>query len=134
LVPVDLAEAVSMKTYRVYVHPDKLVPVVIKDGFCWPAFIFGPLWFLANGMFLNFVLVALFAAAGHLFFAAKVSGALLPGALSALYIVVWILVGAFANWLLAAELLGEGYEMRGTVEATSLKKAAELADKKSDGE
>lgn len=123
-----------MKTYRVYVHPDKTVPIVVKDGFCWPAFLIGPLWFLVNGMWLNFLLVSLFVGAAHLFLASQASGGLLASLLTAVYLVVWILIGAFANWLLAAELLGAGYLLRGTVQATSMMKAGKLAQRDSNDE
>ena len=123
-----------MKTYRVYVHPDKPVPIVVKDGFCWPAFLIGPLWFLVNGMWLNFFLVSLFAGAAHLFIASQASGGFLASLLTAVYLVIWILIGAFANWLLASELLGDGYVLRGTVQATSMMKAGKLAQQDSNDE
>jgi hypothetical protein len=121
-----------MKTYRVMVHPQRAVPMVVKVGFCWPAFLIGPLWFLVNGMWLNFVLVSAFVVAGHLFSAAKLTGGSLYGLLAAAYVAVWILVGAIANWLLTSELQEKGYVQRGTVKATSLLKAGKLAQQGSD--
>lgn len=123
-----------MKTYRVFAHPEKPVPIVVKDGFCWPAFLLGPIWFLLNGMWLNFLLVGLFVGASNLFFAAKLSGGFLTSLLVAVNLLVWILIGAFGNWLLAAELLGKGYVPRGTVQATSMLKAGKLAQEGSENE
>lgn len=37
-------------------HPDELY-VLVKDGFSWPAFFFGPLWALANRLWVVSVLV-----------------------------------------------------------------------------
>jgi hypothetical protein len=122
-----------MKTYRVMVHPEKAVPIVVKDGFCWPAFLLGPLWFLANGMWLNFILVFAFVVASNLFFAGRMAGGFLYSLLGAANIVVWILIGALANWLLTAELQEQGYVQRGTVRATSLLKAGKLAQQEPDG-
>ena len=36
--------------------------VLVKEGFCWPALFFGPLWAIANGMWVIFLLlIAAFA-------------------------------------------------------------------------
>ena len=106
--------------------------MVVKDGFCWPAFLIGPLWFLVNGMWLNFLLVSAFVVSSSLFFASKLTGGSLYGLLAAVNAVVWILIGAFANWLLTAELQEQGYVQRGTVQATSLLKAGTLAQQDPD--
>ena len=120
-----------MKTYRVYVHPEKTAPVVVKAGFCWPAFLIGPLWFLVNGMWVNFVLVAMFVAATHLYSVRSGSGAML-GLLGFVYLITWWLIGLLANPLLAAELVSKGYVLRGTVKARSMLKASELAREQRD--
>lgn len=121
-----------MKTYRVMVHPEKAVPIVVKVGFCWPAFLIGPLWFLLNGMWLNFMLTFAFFVATNLFAGGRMAGGLLYTTLSAVILVVWTLVGALANWLLTAELQEQGYVQRGTVQANSLLKAGKLARQESD--
>lgn len=118
-----------MKTYRVFVHPDRPAPVVVKDGFCWPAFLLGPLWFLVNGMWLNFLLVAMFFGGADMYFYSKPPSGLVTDMLAAVHLVVWILIGAFANWLLSAELVGKGYELRGNVQATGMWKASNLAQR-----
>ena len=46
-------------THSVYEHPDGRREI-IKNGFSWPAFVFGPLWAWRRGMFLlGFALLAL---------------------------------------------------------------------------
>ncbi len=46
-------------THNVYAHPDGRREI-IKNGFSWPAFIFGPLWAWRRGMvLLGFALLAL---------------------------------------------------------------------------
>ena len=121
-----------MNTYRVMVHPEKAVPVVVKIGYCWPAFLIGPLWFVVNGMWLNFLLVTAFVVSSNFFFAGRFGGGTLYGFLGALNAIVWILIGAFANWLLTAELREQGYVQRGTVQASGMMKAGKLAQR--DGE
>lgn len=61
--PNDLGgEASTVETHTrrsVYEHPDGRREI-IKNGFSWPAFIFGPLWAWRGGMFyLGFALLAL---------------------------------------------------------------------------
>jgi hypothetical protein len=120
-----------MKTYRIYVHPAKPVPIVVKVGFCWPAFLIGPLWFVVNGMWINFLLVTLLVGASHLL---ALYGNRDPmfGLIGLLYFITWLLVGVFANSFLAAELVSEGYVPRGTVQATSMFKASDLAREQND--
>lgn len=68
--------------------------VLVREGFCWPAFFFAPLWALWHRLWLFFALVlaggwAVTAAAGYLALAPATEGALTVGFL------VW--VGAEAN-------------------------------------
>ena len=118
-----------MKTFRIYTRSDSLRPIAVKVGFCWPAFVIGPLWFLVNRMWLYFVLVLLFVVGGH-FALARTDFA---GALEALlYLITWLVIGLIANPLLASDLESNGYVLRATVRASSMSratdKAAELAD------
>ena len=57
-----------MRTYRIYSHPNRPVPMVVKVGFSWPAIIFGPLWFLFNKMWLTAAIVVGFVVGTRLFF------------------------------------------------------------------
>jgi len=113
-----------MKTFRIYSHPDKPRPIAIKIGFCWPAFLIGPLWFLLNRMWFNFLLVLAFTVGGHFALArADFAG----GLLALLYLVTWLLIGWVANPLLASELESNGYVCRTTVQATTISKATDKA-------
>ena len=116
-----------MRTYRIYFHPDKPNPIAVKAGFCWPAFIVGPLWFLANGMWINFLLVTSFVVASHLFFSSHSPASWLTALMSIVWLVAVYLIGLIANPLLAAELVKKGYVFRTTVEAKSISKATEIA-------
>ncbi len=115
------SEVRKLKTYAVYVHPGKPVPVVVKAGFSWGAFIFGPLWFLLNRMWLNFFLVMTLYVGGNLYFrfnrVETDLGAPLFIGMYVLYLVLWFLIGKFANSLLAADLEDRGYKRIATVTA-----------------
>ena len=45
-----------MQIYTIHLKPDSLSPdrdaLAVKEGFCWPAFIFGPFWALWHGLWL----------------------------------------------------------------------------------
>ena len=113
-----------MKTFRIYAHPDKPRPIAVKVGFCWPAFLIGPLWFLLNRMWVNSLLVLLFIVGGH-FASARTDFA---GALLALlYLITWLLIGLVANPLLASDLESNGYVLQTTVQASSISKATDRA-------
>ena len=57
-----------MKTFRIYSRVDRPIPMVVKVGISWPAFIIGPLWFLLNRMWLNFAIVTALLLGGNLYF------------------------------------------------------------------
>ncbi|HKE39035.1 MAG TPA: primary-amine oxidase [Casimicrobiaceae bacterium] len=46
--PLLLLRANQMRTFRIYAHPKQPVPMVVKVGWSWPAFIFGPLVMLGR--------------------------------------------------------------------------------------
>ena len=96
------------RTYRVYSHPEKTNTVVVKVGFSWVALIFGPLWYLLNKMWLNFLIYALLVVGGSAYFSRFVptsqgEAALLFG-MNLLYLVAWFLFSWFANRLLCLDL------------------------------
>lgn len=111
----------SLRTYRVYSCPGKPVPVVVKVGFSWAAFIFGPLWFLANFMWINFLIVAALVVGGNFYFRTHSPSTetewLLFAGMYAFYLVAWFLIGRFANAILAAELEDRGCRLLATVKA-----------------
>lgn len=113
-----------MKTFRIYVHPDKPRPIAVKVGFCWPAFLVGPLWFLLNRMWITFVLVVILANGAHL---AMARTDFVGGLMALLYVVACLLIGFVANPLLASDLVRDGYVHRATVQASSISKATDQA-------
>ncbi|MBU1365579.1 MAG: DUF2628 domain-containing protein [Gammaproteobacteria bacterium] len=127
-----------LKTYRVYACPGRTVPIVVKVGFSWAAFIFGPLWFLVNYMWLNFMIVAGLFIGGNLYFRhhrpeTEMESLLFLG-MYLFYLVIWILIGKFANTLLAGELEDRGYRLLATVRARNSTYARDEAAKSSANE
>ena len=105
--------------------------MVVKVGFSWLAFIFCPWWFLLNGMWLNFLLVASFVISAWFYFEyqelTSQSDALLFIVMYLLYLMTWFLVGKFANALLCSDLKEKGYVLKVTVAAKNVSHAREEA-------
>lgn len=125
------AEEARRKTWKVYARPGQAVPIVVKVGFSWAAFIFGPLWFLVNYMWLNFAMVAALVVGGNLYFRQQgpetgMESLLFVG-MCVFYMVCWILIAKFANSLLAGELEDRGYRLLATVQAKNATYAREEA-------
>jgi hypothetical protein len=103
----------GLSVFRVYSRPDRTVPVVVKDGFSWPALIFGPLWFLLNRMWVNSVLV----------FSLEIGAQLYLGSRDAdtwkwiFYLLARFLIGKWGNTLLCLDLENKGYARLATVSA-----------------
>lgn len=120
-----------MKTYRVYELREDTQPIVVKVGFSWGAFLFGPLWFLANRMWLNFIIVASLLAASAAFFInyrpVNERDAWLVTSLGVLYLIVWFCIGRYANYLLGLELETRGYKLKATVTSKNLTDARDTA-------
>lgn len=127
------ADDARLKTWRVYARPGQAAPIVVKIGFSWGAFIFGPLWFLVNYMWLNFAIVASLYLGGNLYFRSHrpetgMESLLFVG-MYAFYIVLWIVIARFANSLLAGELEDRGYRLLATVRARNASYARDAAVK-----
>jgi len=91
--------------------------VFLKDGFTWSAFLFGPIWLLANRLWLatlGYIAVAAFAYV--LFETMGVSEALFGPFLVALNAIV----GFEGHWLKSAKLGSKGWSMIGSVSGHSL--------------
>jgi hypothetical protein len=125
-----------MKTYRIYKHPEKSLAMVVKVGFSWGAFFFGPLWFLFNRMWLNFALVATLSAAANLAFRnnhpTTQADALIFFSMYILYFVAWFFIGKVANVLLCADLEAQGYALQATVQAKNATYARDATSIQSD--
>ena len=86
------------KIYTVHTNSWSAAPdgdaVLIKEGFCWPAFLFGPIWALWHGMWRTAIALLLLSAA--------VSGAALYAGLAeagdlALSLGLQVAMGLWAN-------------------------------------
>lgn len=48
-----------MRVFSIHLRPSALTPdrdaVLVKEGFCWPAFFFGPFWALSHRMWFAFL-------------------------------------------------------------------------------
>jgi hypothetical protein len=90
--------------------------VLVKEGFCWPALFFGPLWALAHGMWVIFLLLV----------AAVVGIAFAPDLLGDGELPFWLcsglflLLGIFGNDLRQWSLLRSGYDLVSVVSGTDL--------------
>lgn len=109
-----------MKVYSVHLRPGALSPdrdaLAIREGFCWPAALFGPLWALAHRMW--------FAAAGLLGATILLGLAvdwLQPDPATALAFIVGLMaiVGFGANDWRRAALAARGWRHEGLSAANS---------------
>ena len=89
-------------------------PVLVKEGFCWPAFFFGVVWALASGLWL----VALLLAAGLIALGLVLS---LVGADAATGVAAWaalaLVVGFGGNDWRRARLARQGLRFSGVIAA-----------------
>ena len=114
-----------MRVYTVHLRPGRAEPdsgaVLVKEGFCWPAFFISVLWALYNRMWLAAALfLAVLLAAD---FAAEALG--LPDNVAlALNLAVVMLIGFSANDLRRDSLTRSGYIFEGVVAAAGEDAAA----------
>ena len=98
--------------HRVYEHPDGR-RTIIKMGFCWPAFFFGPLWAWRKGMGgLGFVLLAvglLLQSMPLLFIESIGEAGILVYPLVTVGVLTWI--GGQGNGWLRRSAVNRGYKL-----------------------
>lgn len=90
-----------MAKYKVYKNQANGYTEKVKDGFNWVVFLFGPLWYLFNGMVgrgIAWLLVAILAGVVTL----GIGG-----------IIVWIIAGAKANGDKEKKFLRQGWTFEG---------------------
>ena len=119
-----------MTTYTIYSHPE-LGHKAVKNGFSWPAFLFGIIWAMVKGLWwlvlvwlgVIFAVMALqsllLEAAGH---GAALQISLLFN-LVTLGAMVW--VGSVANLWVSNSLLSRGYTQVGEINARAPDQAVE---------
>lgn len=89
-------------------------PVLVKEGFCWPAFFFGIAWALAKGLWL--VALALVGVAVALTIGLTLIGADPPVAM-ATWLAFALIVGFGANDWRRAKLARQGLRLSGVIAA-----------------
>ncbi len=105
-----------MRVYTVHVHrrrrdPDRNV-VLVKEGFCWPAFFFSAIWAIWKGLWLVAVLfVVLEIALGLVFDVFLID----PLTQAALALLLSLAIGFFANDLRRWTLTRRGFRDGGVV-------------------
>jgi hypothetical protein len=103
-----------MRVFTIHLRRTALSPdrdaVLIKEGFCWPAFFFGPFWALWHRMW--FLCLGIFAVA-ILMGVAEVVLQVDPMTYSAISIGVAALIGFSANDWRRSALTARGWEMTG---------------------
>jgi hypothetical protein len=109
-----------VRVYTVHLRPGADPPgsdaLLVKEGFCWPAFFFGIVWALWHRMWLTAIVFVL------VLFAVDVIVqlfALSPPAGAALSLAAALLIGAGANDLRRRALRRRGYDAAGLVAATN---------------
>jgi len=111
-----------MKQYYIYNHPS-LGYLAIKNGFSWPAFFLGSLWFFKNKEYIRGI-------AGIFFGIFGVSGVILVAMISyerfqhiylalLLALLFWTVAGLMANSWLRFNLIGTEYSEVEIVEAVT---------------
>ncbi len=94
--------------------------VLIKDGFCWPALFFTPLWMLFRGMWLIF---AFYIALTLVFFAIGEAGLIAPGIVFWLNIGISLIFAYEANFLRKWTLLRHNYRHIGVSLGANIREA-----------
>tara|TARA_R110000868_G_scaffold11751_13_gene57351 strand:- start:11263 stop:11700 length:438 start_codon:yes stop_codon:yes gene_type:complete len=103
-----------MRVFTIHLRRTALSPdrdaVLIKEGFCWPAFFFGPFWALCHRMWFVFlgicavmILMAVAEAALHVD----------PVSYGAVSLGISVLIGFSGNDWRRTALAARGWEMRG---------------------
>jgi hypothetical protein len=105
-----------MRVYTVHIHPRRADTdrdiVLVKEGFCWPAFFFSVLWAIWNGLWLVALLFLLLEVALSFVFDLFLFSPLSQAALSLL---LTIAIGSAANDLRRWTLSRRGYRGEGVV-------------------
>ena len=105
-----------MRVYTAHYRPTEPPPdrdiVLVKEGFCWPAFVLSPLWALCHRMWIETVV---FVAAPIALELAVEFLRLAPLGVSAAGLGLSLLIGYVANDLRRASLERRGFRMAGIV-------------------
>lgn len=109
-----------MRVYTVHVPPfshRESDPVLIKEGYSWPAFLFGPLWMLIHRLWLAFVALVVITLIIGVAADAFGIGPIPQGIVS---LAIAVLVGAHGNDMRRYGLARRGYRDGGVVAARNI--------------
>jgi hypothetical protein len=118
----------SLRVYTVHTPPARRkrwealdpLPGLVKEGFSWPAFVFGVVWALYHRLWIvAALLVALTTGLGVAFEELRLD----PVSASLIFFAVAVLVGMFGNDWKRASLRRRGYRADGVVTAANLETA-----------
>ena len=103
-----------MQVFSIHLRPSALTPdneaVLVKEGFCWPAFFFGPLWALSHRMwFATIGLLAVLISLGVVEVALRID----PLTYSSLMLGVASIIGFCGNDWRRNALDNRGWKMVG---------------------
>lgn len=103
-----------MRVFSIHLRPTALTPdrdaVLVKEGFCWPAFFFGPFWALSHRMwFAGLGLISVLVALGI----AETILRLDPMTYSAVMVGVAAIIGFCGNDWRRNALTVRGWKMQG---------------------
>ena len=103
-----------MQVFTIHLRQSAVIPgrdaVLVKEGFCWLAFFFGPFWALWHRMWLTCLcMLSVLIASG----AAEVAFQLNPLTFSAVMIGIATIIGFCANDWRRAKLTRLGWKMEG---------------------
>jgi hypothetical protein len=119
----------KMRTFKVFL-PDGAEPAIaaerarfVRDGFSWPAFLFGPFWLLARGLWLALIMWILGAVLVAL---AIRSGYLGGGAGGWLYLLSFWFLGVEGRRFVAAAVERRGFVFADVVVAPNRSTAEEI--------
>jgi hypothetical protein len=108
-----------MAKYRVFGNTANGYKERLRDGFNWPAFLLGPLWYLFNGMVAEgtgWLILGMGSSFASLFFV--FIGTVLRSSILVVFsrlggVAVWFVAGAMANRDLATKYLRGGWRFIG---------------------
>jgi hypothetical protein len=92
----------------------------VREGFCWPAFVFGPFWLLGRRLWLS---AALWFAAFFVLSGLAGAGLLSSGASLLLIGLMQIFIGVEAERLIEKQLWRQGYDLAEIIAAPHLEEA-----------
>jgi hypothetical protein len=100
--------------------PNAAEAAFVREGFCWPAYVFGPFWLLARRLWLA---AALWCFAFLIISSLAGAGLLSSTASLMLMVLMQIFIGFEANRLIERQLWRQGYDLAEIIAAPHLEEA-----------